>query len=477
MITGVDMEDNDINNWSLSDTICVFAAGGQGRRMQSVNNTLPKPLLRISGKPILEWGLECLISQGIKNFIITVSHLGDQIMEYFGDGRRFGCKIEYYYEEKPMGNAGALFKLWDAGKLTDVFLYLIADAVFDINIERFFSFHYKKNALASLLCHPNSHPFDSSLILTGKRDVVAGWLNKGDVRPKYYKNSVNAGIQILSLELLELSHIKPGEEGNAGKQITVDLDRDLLKPMVSTGRIYSYRSTEYCKDAGTPERFIGVEKDIKAGLVRIKNTHYPQRAIFLDRDGTINKYVGFLRDIDDFELLPDAAEAIRFINDHGFLVIVVTNQPVIARGEVTWDELETIHNKMETLLGEEGAYLDAIYFCPHHPDKGFAGEIESLKINCGCRKPKPGLLLQAAKDFNIDLNQSWMIGDSLRDIEAGKNAGCKTILLTGEGTENGDSDKDVENSEKAKPDFKCKNLLSAVNTALSTVAGSLSKPV
>jgi D-glycero-D-manno-heptose 1,7-bisphosphate phosphatase len=97
---------------------------------------------------------------------------------------------------------------------------------------------------------------------------------------------------------------------------------------------------------------------------------------------------------------------------------------------VTWDELQQIHNKMETLLGAEGAYLDAIYFCPHHPDKGFEGEIPELKIDCSCRKPKPGMLLKAAEDFNIDLKASWMIGDGKNDIEAGRNAGCRTILLT-----------------------------------------------
>ena len=123
------------------------------------------------------------------------------------------------------------------------------------------------------------------------------------------------------------------------------------------------------------------------------------------------------------------AEAIRHINSSGYLAIVITNQPVIARGEVTVPELDLIHNKMETLLGQEGAYLDAIYFCPHHPDKGFEGEVPELKIDCNCRKPKPGMLLKAAEDFNIDLNQSWMVGDGKNDIEAGKNAGCHTALI------------------------------------------------
>ena len=157
-----------------------------------------------------------------------------------------------------------------------------------------------------------------------------------------------------------------------------------------------------------------------------------QRAIFLDRDGTINKYVGFLRNINDFELLPGASDAIKMINSSGYLAIVITNQPVIARGEVTFEELDEIHNKMETLLGNDGAYLDAIYYCPHHPHRGYDGEIPELKIDCDCRKPKPGLLFKAAKDFNIDLSKSWMIGDDDTDVEAGFNAGCRAIKLSGE---------------------------------------------
>ena len=174
---------------------------------------------------------------------------------------------------------------------------------------------------------------------------------------------------------------------------------------------------------------MAVCEDFRAGLVVRRNLKNKQKAIFLDRDGTINRYVGFLRDIDDFELLPGVAEAIRRINCLGYLAIVVTNQPVIARGEVTVEQLQTIHNKMETLLGNEGAYINALYYCPHHPRKGFAGEVPELKIECRCRKPKPGMLLRAAEDFNIDLSQSWMVGDGENDILAGKNAGCHTALV------------------------------------------------
>lgn len=179
-----------------------------------------------------------------------------------------------------------------------------------------------------------------------------------------------------------------------------------------------------------PERFYQVEADYKAGIVESKNLSKKQRAIFLDRDGTINKYVGFLRNIEEFELIPGVAEALKMINKSRYLAIIVTNQPVIARGEVTPERLEQIHDKMEMLLGLEGAYIDAVYYCPHHPHKGYAGEIPPFKRECECRKPKPGMLLKAAKDFNIDLSESWIIGDGENDIKAGIAAGCRTVLIS-----------------------------------------------
>lgn len=407
----------------------IIMAGGRGTRISKIASDIPKPLIPIEGKPVLEREIESLRDQGFTDIILTVSHMADKIMEYFGDGsgvspntgERFGVKIEYFVEEVPLGNAGALFRLKD--KLTEDFLLLNADAIFDVDFNRFVDYHRAKGGLVTLFTHPNSHPYDSGLIIADKNGAVEKWLAKEDVRPAYYRNRVNAGLHVISPEILD-------------QTITIskiDLDRQLLKPLSGTGKMFCYDSPEYVKDMGTPDRYASVCSDFKAGCVQAKNLRNKQKAVFMDRDGTINKYVGFLRNINDFELLPDVAEAIRKINVSGYLAIVVTNQPVIARGEVSFKELEEIHNKMETLLGKEGAYLDRIYFCPHHPHKGYEGERPELKIECNCRKPKPGMLLKTSQDFNIDLSQSWMVGDGENDIKAGKNAGCKTALIgTGE---------------------------------------------
>lgn len=409
----------------------VIMAGGRGTRISELFPDIPKPLIPIDGIPVLEREVCSLASQGFRDIILTVSYLHEKIEEHFGDGSKWGVKIEYFVENTPLGNAGALFKL----NLKEDFLLLNADAMFDVDFNRFVDFHKQHGGLVTLFTHPNSHPYDNGLLIADKNGAVEQWLAKEDSRPEYYRNRVNAGLHVINPSVLELSGIdadKVGAVGENGKPIKVDLDRQLLKPLAGTGKMFCYDSPEYVKDMGTPERYDAVCEDYKAGRVSGKNLQNKQKAIFLDRDGTINKYVGFLRNINEFELLDGAADAIKKINASGYLAIVITNQPVIARGEVSFEELERIHNKMETLLGKKGAYLDAIYFCPHHPHKGYEGERPELKFDCDCRKPKPGMLLKAAQDFNIDLAQSWMIGDGENDIRAGQNAGCQTAFIGNE---------------------------------------------
>ena len=419
----------------------VIMAGGRGTRIAELFPDIPKPLIPVDGMPILEREIRSLASQGFKDIILTVGYLADKIIAYFGDGSQLGVKIDYFVEETPLGNAGALFQL--KKKIgEEPFFLLNADAAFDVDFNRMLDFHKKHGGLVTLFTHPNSHPYDSGLIIANKDGNVEKWLSKEDKRPQWYNNRVNAGLHVIDPKVLELSlnnlEIDPTTGYPKGK---VDLDRQILKPLCGTGKMFCYDSPEYVKDMGTPERFHQVEADYKNGVVQAKNLHNKQKTIFLDRDGTINKYVGFLHNIDDFELIEGVSEAIRKINQSGYLAIVVTNQPVIARGEVTWDELHEIHRKMETLLGKDGAYIDGIYICPHHPDKGFEGERPEYKFDCDCRKPKPGLLLQAAKDFNIDLSQSIMIGDSERDVEAGGNAKVKLSIIIETNKEGGLLDK------------------------------------
>lgn len=414
----------------------VIMAGGKGTRIASVRSDVPKPMINICDKPILEHQIENLKACGLTDIILVIGYLGIKIQEYFGDGSKFGVNIQYFVEDHPLGTAGALFKM---PQLTEDFLLLCGDIIINVDFNRFIAFHKEHKAWASLVAHPNGHPYDSSLLVTeieGPKVLggmpedthrVIRWMAKEDERT-YYKNRVNAGIEIISPELLKatMQNFVPRHPETPDK---IDLDRDVLKPNIPSGRIYAYDTPEYIKDMGTPDRYYETERDIESGKVHARNLKNKQKAIFLDRDGTINMTTGFLTSAEQFTLIDGAAEAIKTINKSGYLAIVVTNQPVIARGECTFEELQRIHDKMETELGKDGAFVDAIYVCPHHTDKGFEGERPEYKCNCDCRKPKPGLLLQAAKDFNIELSESYMIGDSHRDTEAGDNAGVKSSIL------------------------------------------------
>ena len=391
-------------------------AGGKGTRIAQVNATVPKPMIPIEGKPILEYQIETLKKQVYTDIILIVGHMGNVIQKYFGDGSAFGVQISYIVEEQPLGTAGALYFLKD--EIQNDFLLLNGDIIFDVDIQKFLEYHCNQRTAATILTHPNSHPYDSGIIIADDKNRVTNWLHKEDER-LWYKNRVNAGLHMFSPRIFESFH-------EAKK---CDLDRDVLKPLIKEGELSVYDSPEYIKDMGTPDRYYAVIEDIKSGKVSAKNLKNKQKAIFLDRDGTINKYVGFLTDINEFELLDGVTEAIKMINESGYLAIVVTNQPVIARGEVSVEELQEIHNKMETLLGQAGAYIDDIFYCPHHPHKGYEGERPEYKIECECRKPKPGMLFAAAEKYNIDLSESWMIGDGENDIEAGKNAGCKVCAV------------------------------------------------
>ena len=342
----------------------VIMAGGKGTRLSSItNDEIPKPMVRLNGKPILEYQLECLKRNGITDIFFIVGHLGEKIEEYFADGSKWGVQISYIYEKEPLGTAGAFYYLKE--KVQNDFLVTFGDLIFDFSVERFLRFHEERKAKISLLVHPNAHPYDSDLLRLDKNQKVQEWDSKNNVRDYYYQNIVNSGIYILNESVLRMFT----------ESKKMDLEKDIIFPMINTDSgVFGYCTSEFVKDVGTPERLRATEKDLTNGIVYAKNFSNKQKAVFLDRDGTINKYRGLISEAELFELEEGVAEAIRILNQSEYLTIVVTNQPVVARGLCHIQDVEEIHNKMETLLGEKGAYVDGIKYCPHHPDRGYPSE-------------------------------------------------------------------------------------------------------
>lgn len=415
----------------------VILAGGKGTRLGLTD--IPKPMCQIDGKPLLERQIELAVSYGIKEVFLLEGHLANVIQDYFGDGSRYGIKIHHIVEEKPLGTAGCLRLIKD--KLNDRFLVFYGDVVMDFDIESFIEFDNEKNSLGSLLVHPNNHPYDSDLIKTDEENNVVKILSKPHPDGLVYNNSVNAAVYILSPKIIDFI-----EDG-----ISQDFGKNIFPKVLESGEtLRAYRSAEYIKDMGTKDRLPSICEDVRNGKVSRLNKKNKRAAIFLDRDGVLNEDMDSRPLAENLKLLPNVVEAVKIINKSDFLSIVVTNQPMIAKGFVTKDEVERANAKLETLLGYEHAFLDAIYYCPHHPEKGFEGEIPELKIDCDCRKPKTGMFLQAQKDFNIDFSKSWMIGDRDTDMLAGRNAGCRTILV-------GNT---ISQSEHA--DYRCSDLNDAI---------------
>jgi histidinol-phosphate phosphatase family protein len=424
-------------------------AGGQGTRLASRSGGLPKPMVPILNKPVLQYQIELCKRHGFTNIALLVHHRHEAIFNYFGDGSAFGVKIIYAIEEEPRGTSGALRDALP--NLADRFLLLYGDTFMDVDLRMLWMAHSTSGAVGTLFLHPNDHPNDSDLVEIDTNGTVRAILPYPHPQNREVRNLVNAALYVLDREGLE--DVTPAE----GK---ADIAKDMFPRMLGIGRsLYGYVSSEYIKDMGTPERLDKVECDLVVGLPELLSGRHLRSAVFLDRDGTINREIAHLSSPDHLELLPGSAAAIRRLNRSGKLAVVVTNQPVVARGDISFEELNRIHARLEAQLGAGGAYLDGIYFCPHHPDKGFPGEVPELKGPCKCRKPEPGLLDQACRELGVGRQNSWMVGDTTSDVEAGRRAGVKTILLR-----SGHAGADAKHT--VTPDYIAPDLAAAVEWIL-----------
>lgn len=425
----------------------LIMAGGKGTRLiELTKDMVPKPMIMLNNKPLLQYAIDNLIKYNIDEIYISVGYQHNKIIDYFGNGEQLGVKINYIIEEEPLGSGGALYYL--KGKVKGDFVVCMGDALFDIDIPKMLQYHKDNNADITMLTHPNSHPYDSDLIICDDNNRVVKIDKKNNVRNFYYKNNVNAGFFIVNANTLAYFDVLK----------KVNMEGDFINQLINDNKnVFAYHSTEYIKDVGTPKRYYGALEDIKNGLVDSKNLENKQKAIFLDRDGTINKYNGFITKPEALQLIDDASKAISMINNSKYLAIIISNQPVVARGECTFAQENEIMNKLETDLGKEGAYVDAIYYCPHHPHKGYEGEVKELKIVCDCRKPSIGLINKAVLEYNLDLKDCYIIGDTNTDIMTGINAGIPQIRVPSQ----------IVEDTIVEPTYKARNLVDAVQFILN----------
>lgn len=399
----------------------VILAGGKGTRLRERLGDLPKPLIDVCGVPLLERQILLAKRYGFTSVVILVNYRAERIVEFCASKDNWGLNIECIDDGEPRGTAGAVLQILD--KLEPEFLLMYGDTMLEVDLDRFHRYHAQGGdaIAATLFLHPNDHPQDSDLVEVEENGNVAGFYPYPHDDSRYYPNLVNAALYWVRRQALEPWR---GHEG------VLDFGKELFPAMIGCGMtLRGYNSPEYIKDCGTPARIDKVSGDFEAGRIQRAGLGHLQRSVFLDRDGTLNREVNHLNRPEQLELLPGVEQAIRRLNRSEYRVCVVTNQPVVARGDCSVSTLRQIHNKLETLLGREGAFVDRIYYCPHHPDKGFPGEVPELKIDCDCRKPRTGMIDEAVSELNIARDQSWMIGDTSADMLTAKRAGVRSILV------------------------------------------------
>ena len=393
----------------------VILVGGKGTRVKSILKGKSKPEIKIfKNKNILDLQLEKLIKLKKKIFFLSNTKF-PSLKEHLR--RNYNEKINYEIieENKPLGTAGALEIL--KKKKFQNFLVIDGDLIFNINFKKFINFHLENKSNCSLFVHPSNHPYDSDAIEKNESNKVIKFYPK---KLKKKPNLCLSGIKILDKKSLLI--IK--------KNKFQDFSKDFLKIALRNKlKVFSYNSREYVKDIGTHKRIKQFRREYKTIKYRNGNLEKKLPAIFLDKDGVINKQNNKKHYQSISKILPGSIKAIGLINKSKFLSIVITNQPAIAKGIITKKKFEKDLILFSTILGKKNVYLDRVYFCPHHPDVGFKNEKTKYKIICNCRKPNNGLFLKAISELNIDTNRSFMIGDRNTDYEAAIKTKIKFIGL------------------------------------------------
>jgi len=391
----------------------VVLAGGMGTRLSSRTAGVPKALVPVDGVPVIDRQIDLAASYGVRDVLLLLGHRSDDVMRWASNRRRDGVSVEWLIESEPRGTGGALL---DARKkLAERFLLFFVDQVMDMDLGRLLGHHDERGNAVTVVVHPNDHPYDSDLIQVDAEGRVVAVLRPPHDPGSHHRNIVNAATYVIDRSALNWF---------PERSVKCDLARDLLPQMIDHGTIVgAYGSREYLKDMGTPDRLERVEADIRSGAVGRRHLRNRLPAILLDRDGTINHEVGRISNPADLQLIPGVAAAVGRANRAAHLVAVVTNQPVVARGDCTERELDRIHGCMEGLIAESKAYFDGVYVCPHHPDRGFEGERVELKGPCGCRKPATGLVIRADRDLMFDPARTWLVGDSSTDVACAMASG------------------------------------------------------
>lgn len=394
--------------------VAVVLAGGRGTR--SEDPSLAKLAQTIGGESLMTWHLRLLEHSEIREVLVVAGHLGEQVQRLCDSIRHDSLRVRVVHEEEQLGTVAAL-RLAAQHSDADEFIIVLGDILMSFRVDAFLDAWRASGSRVGVIVHPSSHPEDSDAVFATHDGRVL-------VTPKseprlHIPNMSSTGLFAIT---------RAGLEAYAQER---DFGSSVLPAAAVQGDLFAYVSSHYFKDTGTAQRLAAARADHERQSVVRRGNLSRRAALFLDRDGVINPADPEVYSPGDYTLLPGVAAAIRTANQLGIPVIVATNQPGLAKGFMTFAGHEAIRARMDTLLGEQGAFVDDYLFCPHHPEAGFEGEVVELKGECACRKPRGALAYVAAQQHHLDLGRCVMVGDTTRDEGFARAAGMHFVHVGG----------------------------------------------
>ena len=380
--------------------------------MKNLNRNIPKCLTKVNQKYILDQQLDFFLKNKITKIHLFLGFGHEQVVKHIEKRKEFDFVL--HIEEVPLGTGGGF-----VSSLQTIFSDLLlvhGDLFLDFPLESMINPKSSSETFDWLqLVHPSSHMHDSDIVEVDKNLYIKNFHLKPHDAKKELRNLCNAGIYFFpSNTISKMRH------HFSLLKITspIDLDRFVMPMLLQLGlKGLAIRNKGFVKDIGTIDRIQALETMISANYVQKEKP-----IVFLDRDGVINEDSGLIKSKSELKIFPMVDRAIAMLNRAGYWVCVVTNQPVVARGLASIEDIQSIHNHIDKEISFAGAFIDEYYFCPHHPDSGFLGENLQYKIDCSCRKPKIDLFRRAFEEFPSTIEKSILIGDSWRDKQAAEAA-------------------------------------------------------
>lgn len=369
----------------------VFLVGGLGTRLKELTGTAAKPVLEVGGRPFLEHLLDEASRFGLKRALLLCGYRANDLVDAYRDRVIRGMTVETIVEQEPAGTAGALALA--GGRLDPTFFLVNGDSLFDFN-------------WLALQCEPRDGCTVRMALAAGIHGERYGRVRLQANRVVEFEPAgisdrpINAGVYVVRRQIVDDIRTTP-----------CSLERDILPALARQGRVDGLVLEGTFIDIGTPEDFVRAQRVVPRILKR--------PAVFLDRDGVLNEDTGYVHDPDQVRWIDGAGPAVRWLNDAGYLVFVVTNQAGVARGFYEERHVDRLHRWMSDRLRDHGAHFDAVEYCPFHPE----GTVEAYRIVSNRRKPAPGMITKLLSEWPVDVDHSFLVGDRETDLQAAAAAG------------------------------------------------------